>query len=143
MSDQNTLLVVDVQEGMFSHPRYSVYRTEEGLEHIRGLIEEARITRIPVVYVQYHTDQKPRRSRAARLLYPEIAPQEGDLVIRSRFADSFDELTLRQQLAAGHIRTVVVTGLDVEQCLDTACDLTLDLDYDVTVVLDAYNLCGN
>jgi|FLYN01.1.fsa_nt_gi nicotinamidase-related amidase len=139
----DTLLVVDVQEGMFSHPRYAPYRTEQGIEHIRALIEEARITQTPIVYVQNHTDRKPRRSRAARLLYPEIAPQEGDLVIRSRYADSFDELMLRQELESGRFRTMVVTGLDVEQCLDTACDLTFALDYDVTVVLDTYNLCGN
>lgn len=137
----DTLLVVDVQEGMLSHPRYALYRTEQAMEHIRTLIEEARATNTPVVYVHNHTQKKPRRSRAARLLYPEIAPQEGDLVVGSR--DSFDDLMLRQELESGHICTLIVTGLDVEQCLDTACDLTLALDYDLTVVLNTYNVCDN
>jgi len=138
-----TLLVVDVQEGMLAHPRYAHYRTEQAIEHIRALIEEARVTQTPVVYVQNHSDKKPRRSRAARLLYPEIAPQEGDLVIRTRYMDSFEELMFRQELESGRFHTLVVTGLDAEQCLDTACDLALDLDYDVTVVLDTYNVCSN
>jgi nicotinamidase-related amidase len=139
----DTLLIVDVQEGMFSHPRYAHFRTEHAIEHIRALIEEARATDTPVVYVQNHTDQKPRRSRAARLLYPEIAPQEGDLVIRSRYMDSFDELTFRQELHSGRFQTLVITGVDADQCLDTMCDLALALEYDVTVVLDTYNVCNN
>jgi nicotinamidase-related amidase len=139
----DTLLVVDVQEGMFSHPRYALFRREKAIEHIRALIEEARAADTPVIYVQNHTHKKTRRSHAARLLFPEIAPQEGDLVIRSRYADSFDELRLRRELESGRFRTLVVTGVDIEQCLDTACDLALDLDYDVTVVLDTYNICDN
>jgi nicotinamidase-related amidase len=139
----DTLLVVDVQPGMFSHPQYSIYRRAKAIEHIRALIEEARATDTPVIYVQNHMHKKARRSRAARLLFPEIAPQEGDLVIRSRYADSFDELMLRRELESGRFHTLIITGLDVEQCLDTACDLTLDLDYDVTVVLDTYNVCDN
>ncbi len=139
----DTLLVVDVQEGMLAHPRYAHFRTGQAIEHIRALIEAARATETPVVYVQNHTDKKPRRSRAARLLYPEIAPQDGDLVIRSSYMDSFDELTFRRELASGRYHTLVVTGVDAEQCLDTACDLTLELDYDVTVILDTYNVCNN
>jgi nicotinamidase-related amidase len=139
----DTLLVVDVQPGMFSHPRYSLFRREKAIEHIRALIEEARATDTPVIYVQNHTHKKTRRSRAARLLFPEIAPQDGDLVIQSRYADSFDEHMLRRELESGRFRTLVITGVDVEQCLDTVCDLTLDLDYDITVVLDTYNVCDN
>lgn len=141
MSD--TLLVVDVQERMLSHPRYALHRTAQAMEHIRALIEEARATDTPVVYVHNHTQKQTRRSRAARLLHPEIAPQESDLVIRSRYMDSFDELAFWRDLESGRFRTLVVTGLDVDQCLDTACDLTLDLDYDVTIILDTYNVCGN
>jgi nicotinamidase-related amidase len=139
----DTLLVVDVQDGMFSHPRYALYRHEKAIEHVRALIEDARASDTPIIYVQNHTQRKTRRSRAARLLFPEIAPQEGDLVLRSPYADSFDELMMRRVLLARRFNTVVVTGLDVEQCLDTAYDLTLDLDYDVTVVLDTYNVCDN
>jgi len=137
-----TMLVVDVQDGMLAHPRYSMYRTEQALERIRALIEAARATNTPVVYVQ-RDEKARRRSKAAKLLFPEIAPQEGDLVISSRFADSFDELLLRHKLESGSVRTLVVTGLNTEQCIDTACELTFDLDYDVTVVLDTYTFCGN
>lgn len=139
----DTLLVVDVQEGMLAHPRYAHFRTGQAIEHIRALIEAARETETPVVYVQNHTDRKPRRSRADRLLYPEIAPQDGDLVIRSRYMDSFDELMFRRELESGRFHTLVVTGVNTDQCLDTACDLALDLDYDVTVILDTYNVCNN
>ena len=138
----DTLLIVDVQEGMFSHPQTSMFRTEKAIERIRSLIAEARATNTPVVYIQ-HGVEKRRSSRIARALDPEIAPREGDLVIRSFYADSFEQLYLQREMEAACVRTLIVTGLDTERCLDTACSLTFDLGYDVTVVLDTADICNN
>jgi|FLYN01.1.fsa_nt_gi nicotinamidase-related amidase len=137
------LLVIDVQIGLFER---SVYRAGELLERLRELIQRARDSRVPVIYVQ-HCGSSPRHTLHPNCpgwaIHPELAPEPGDVVIHKRFLDAFKQTTLRRELEARGIRRLVVTGLQTEMGVDATCRRAAQLGYDVTLVMDGHSTFDN
>ena len=53
MKDKSALLVIDMQNAMFEQPD-PVYKGEDLLQIIHGLICKARDARIPIIYIQHN-----------------------------------------------------------------------------------------
>jgi nicotinamidase-related amidase len=137
------LLVIDVQVGLFER---SVYRAGELLERLRSLIDRARDSDIPVIYIQ-HCGSSPRHTLHPNCpgweIHPDLAPETGDVVIQKRFLDAFKQTPLRRELEARGIRHLVVTGLQTEMGVDATCRRAAQLGYDITLVMDGHSTFDN
>jgi len=133
------LLIIDVQTGMYEESD-PVYRGEELLETIGGLIARARAAGVPVIYVQHSgSEGDPLHPQAPGWpIHPAIAPAEGELVIHKYHPDSFQETNLQRELEARGTKRLVIAGIQTEFCVDTTCRRAYSLGYDVTLVQDGH-----
>ncbi len=142
---QNTaLLVIDAQVGLIDGES-PAHQRDEVLATIQDLLARARVNETPVIYMQHDGD--PGDSLEVHSpgwqIHPQVAPQEGELVLRKRASDSFYLTTLQQELAARGITHLVVAGCKTEYCIDTTSRRATTLGYDVTLVSDAHTTTGN
>src|SRR3954464_6983933 len=95
------LLVIDVQNGVVtgSHNR------DEVVANIAGLVDRARSTGTPVVWVQ-HTSAELVRDSEEWQLVPQLPPAGNEPVVHKRHGDSFEDTDLEHVLAdrgVGHV----------------------------------------
>jgi nicotinamidase-related amidase len=140
----SALLIVDVQLGLIEAPRYA-YHGGEVVSRIKELISSARASGTPVVFVQHNGDQDSPVAQGSPgwQIHPEIAPAEGETVIRKHASDSFLGTTLREELEAIGARRIFVVGLNTQYCVDTTCRSAVSQGFDVTLVGDAHTTTDN
>ena len=143
MSGGTALMVIDVQVGIIESER--AYRRGEVLETISSLLERARASNTPIIYVQHDGPEGDSLEvdSAGWLIHPAIAPASGEPVVHKRACDSFFGTTLQSELEERGIRHLVVTGAMTEYCVDTTCRSAVSLGYDVTLVSDAHTTHDN
>jgi nicotinamidase-related amidase len=136
MSKESTLLVIDAQVGLIEPS----YRSREVLENINTLLEQARGSQAPVIYIQHDGPEGHglEVGTAAWEIHPAIKPKDGDVIIHKRASDSFHKTTLQQELERQGIKHLVVVGGQTEYCVDTTCRRATTLGYNVTLVGDAH-----
>ncbi len=124
------LLVVDVQKGLIDdHP----YREIELLEEIRALTERARANEVEVVYVR-HCEDDPNGlfpGNPAWQVLPAIAPHEGERVFDKRFSSAFKDTGLDEYLRGKGVKTLVISGMQTEYCIDATVKSAFERGYKV------------
>jgi nicotinamidase-related amidase len=140
----SALVIVDVQVGLIEAPRYA-YRGGEVVARIKELIAAARASDTPVVFVQHDggEDSPVKLGSPGWHIHPEIAPAEGETVIRKQASDSFLDTTLREELEAIGARRIFVVGCNTQYCVDTTCRSAISHGFDVTLVGDAHTTTDN
>lgn len=135
-SAKTALLVIDTQVALLD----GAYRDAEVTEAIQGLLARARAAGAAVIYMQHDGDPGERLEPGAPgwLIHPELAPRDGEAVLRKRASDSFYRTPLQAELEARGITSLVVTGLRTERCVDTTCRQAVSRGYDVTLATDAH-----
>lgn len=136
MSTDTALVVIDMQVGLIE----PAYRSKEVLESINTLLNKARTTETPVIYVQ-HDEPKGHELEAgapAWEIHPAIAPKEGEPVVHKRASDSFHATSLQRELETRGIKHLVVVGCQTEYCVDTSVRRATTMGYNVTLVKDAH-----
>lgn len=143
MGREIALLVIDAQVGIIDG--FSAYRGAEVLERINALLEQARASGTPVIYVQHDggEDHPLKPNTQGWQIHPSIKPRDSELVINKRSSDSFFETPLKQELDARGVKRVVVTGCMTEYCVDTACRSAVANGFDVTLASDAHTTIDN
>lgn len=134
--ERTALLVIDAQNEMFDETN-PVYKWKELLENLQPLIEKARSSDVPVIFVQ-HNDKVLVNGTHDWEIHPSIRPIEGDTVIQKWTPDSFHETNLQDELETKGIQHLVITGNQTEMCVDTTCRRVFSLGYKVTLVKDAH-----
>jgi len=133
------LLVIDMQLGNFgTNP---VQKANELLTKTKSLIQKARTSNVPVIYVQNNGrkgDPDECGSEGWKI-HPSIAPIQGEVLIQKKTPDAFHETNLNEELKSRQIAHLIVAGLQTEYCIDTTCRRAFSLGYDVTLVRDAHN----
>ena len=141
MESNTALLIIDVQSGLFSIPNALIYNGEKMISNIIELINKARKSKIPVIYVQHC-------SKSGGFLEPntqgwnicsDISPIQGDLIIEKRTPDSFHDTVLKEELEKRGIKRLVIVGLQTEFCIDTTCRRAFSLGYKVSLVEDGHS----
>jgi nicotinamidase-related amidase len=137
------LLIIDVQVGIIDG--FSAYLGQDVLECINKLRAKAHDSNIPVIYVQHDGQQGHPLEVGSPgwQIHPEIKPNDADLIVRKRAADSFFETTLNQQLEAKGIKHLIIAGCMTEYCVDTTSRRAISMGYDVTLVSDAHTTIDN
>lgn len=153
MANNNALLVMDVQEDI-------VDIVDDGgsgyLPRLRKAIDGARAAGIPVIYVvialrtgrpdvSTHNKVLTRAVQAGLFdesapgtaIHPDIAPQQGEIVVTKRRGSAFSGSDLDVVLRARGIDSLVLTGLATSGVvLHTLCQAN-DMDFGLTVLADA------
>jgi nicotinamidase-related amidase len=143
MIQRSALLIIDVQVGIIEG--FQAYRGREVLDQINKLLDKARASNMPIIYIQ-HDGEKGHPLEVGSSgweIHPDIKPREGDLIIRKRASDSFFETTLQQELEARGVKHLIVTGCMTEYCVDTTSRRAVTMGYDVTLVSDAHTTIDN
>ena len=127
------VLVIDVQNGVVdgAHDRDRVVAT------IADLVERARISGVPVVWVQHQAEDLPVGSEAWSYVN-ELAQSEGEAVVHKHYGDSFEETDLADVLASGAVGHLVVAGAATDACIRSTIHGAVTRGYDVTLVGDAH-----
>ncbi|MGH8430776.1 MAG: cysteine hydrolase family protein [Solimonas sp.] len=132
-------MIVDVQQGMFalSSP---LYRGEEVVQRIAGLLERARAEGVPVVHIQHDGGEGHvlAKGSAGWPHHPLVAPQSGEMVVEKRHSSAFHDTDLHRRLSDAGIDRLVIAGMQTEMCLDSACRGAVALDYRVVLVADGH-----
>lgn len=140
------LLIIDVQNAVLADDLTAERRAivdaafDETVERLRQLQVMARATHIPVIMVQHDGGEGDLLARGddGWQIRAEIAPQDGDIVVEKRSADSFYDTRLAEVLEMHGIRHLVAGGCMSQYCVDTTLRRAVSLGYDVTLVGDGH-----
>jgi len=135
----SALMIVDVQQGMFALPS-PLYRGEEVVGRIAGLLERARQASAPIVHIQH--DGGPghvlAKGSAGFPHHPRVTPREGELLVEKRESSAFHGTDLDARLRGAGIDRLVITGMQTEMCVDSACRAAVAHNYRVALVSDGH-----
>jgi nicotinamidase-related amidase len=133
MNTDTALIVIDAQIGVVGE----AYHHDEVLENIRLLLDRARTSGTPVIYVQ-HNEPEMQPGMPMWPIHPTVAPRKGELVVQKESPDSFHETCLQEELAARGIKRLVITGGQTQICVDTTVRRAVAQGYDVLLASDAH-----
>lgn len=127
------LLVIDVQKGVVggAHQRDAVVST------IADLVDRARRSDVPVVWVQ-HSDEQLQKGSQEWEYVDELSQTPGEAIVHKTFGDSFEATDLEQQLAARKVGRVIVAGAQTDACIRATLHGAFVRGYDTTLVSDAH-----
>ncbi|MEO7020024.1 MAG: cysteine hydrolase family protein [Ktedonobacteraceae bacterium] len=137
MSTTDTaLVVIDVQIGLIDE----AYHRDEVLATISQLLERARSSGTPVMYVQ-HDGPKGHGLEVGTPrwhIHPAIAPREGEAIVHKRESDAFHATCFQEELETRGIKHLIVTGGQTDWCVNATACRAIYVGYDVTLVSDAH-----
>jgi nicotinamidase-related amidase len=141
---RSALLIIDIQEGMFSIPGFDVHEPHAFLSRVAALIARARTVGVPVIYVQHlGVAGSPLETGTGGVeIHATIAPQADELVIPKEESDAFLRTELRAELDRLGVTALYVCGMQTEYCVDTTCRRAHGLGYDVILIEDGHTTGG-
>lgn len=127
------LLVVDMQEGVVG----DAWEVDRVVANIQALVDRARASHAPVIWVQHSDDDLLQGSDAWRYV-AELIPGEDEPTIHKHYGDSFEATDLEAVLAGLGVGHLVVTGAQTDACIRSTLHGALVRGYDATLVSDAH-----
>ena len=127
------LLVVDVQQGVVA----DAHARDEVVANITNLVDRARKSDVPVVWVQHNDDGLARGSDEWRIV-PELSPGESEPLVEKSYGDSFEDTTLESVLAELRVGRLIVAGAQTDACIRSTLHGAFVRGYDATLVSDAH-----
>lgn len=143
MSEKTALLVIDVQNIMFSYEGGSLWNEQQVLHNISSLLAKARKSNTPIIYIQ-HTDINSNsmlsEGKVTWEIHQNVHPLPTDIVIQKSSWDAFYQTTLHKKLQELGIRRLIIAGMQTEFCLDTTCRSAYSLGYHENILVkDAHS----
>jgi nicotinamidase-related amidase len=133
------LVIVDLQKA-FDDPRYGRRNNPEAEANTGRLLAAWRRTGRPVIHVQ-HLSQEPdspyRPGQPGCDFKEEVRPQAGELVVQKSTNNAFIDTGLGPYLDNKGIRTLVITGVATNNCVEATVRMAGNLGYDTYLVADA------
>jgi nicotinamidase-related amidase len=127
------LLVIDVQKDVVAN----ALKTPEVVVNINSLISNARISGVPVIWVQ-HSDEYLVKGSAGWEIVDELKPLPSEVRIYKTHSSSFVETDLQAQLDSLGTKTLIITGAQTNYCVNATSNAGVELGYQVTLVSDAH-----
>lgn len=131
--DSTALLVIDVQNDVVG----AAYEKDAVIERIAGLVERARASDVPVVWVQHSDEGMPVGSDEWQIT-AELAPADGESRVRKEHGDSFEGTDLEDVLATLAVSRLFVTGAESDACIRSTIHGAFARGYDTVLVSDAH-----
>lgn len=135
-ADPSAVLVIDVQEAVLA----GCAEVSGVLERINGLVQRARNSGVPVIYVQHEDPGDPEMEKGSPgwQLAAALDRLEDDPVVPKTYRDGFAETVLSERLDRNGTRRLVVTGAHSDYCVQMTAISAVLRGYDVTLVSDAH-----
>ena len=133
------LVVIDVQNAI-DDPQWGRRGQPEAEAAIARLLAAWRERRLPVIHVrQDSTDPKSpyRPGTEGNEFKAEVAPQMGEPVIDKRTNNAFIGTDLMDVLDELQVRSLVITGVLLENSVDATVRMAANLGFEVIVAEDA------
>ena len=130
---RTALLVIDVQNGVVE----GTYDRDAVIGNIGTLVDRARTSGTPVVWVQHSSEHLPQGSDQWQYV-PELPIDEAEPVVHKRYGDSFEDTDLEEILARSGVGHLVVAGAQSDACIRSTIHGAFTRGYDVTLVGDAH-----
>lgn len=135
MSNDTALVVIDAQVGLMR----DAHCKDEVLQHIAALLEQARASATPVIYVQHDEPGGELEPHTPDWqIHPSIEPQAGETVVRKTAPDAFYQTSFQAELEARGIKRLVITGMQTEVCVAATARRAVAQNFDVLLVNDAH-----
>jgi nicotinamidase-related amidase len=128
------LLVVDVQNDVMD----ASIRRDETVANIATLVERARSSEVPVVWIRHHAEEELVLGTDGWQIVPELVPAEGEPIVEKTFGDSFAETELGEVLSAKDVDALVLCGAQTDACIRSTFYGALYRGFPVTLVSDAH-----
>ena len=128
------MLVVDMQTGVLA----DAYRRSAVIGTVASLVERARSSDVPVVWVRHSDDEGLVAGSAAWHIVPELQPAQGEPVVEKRYGDAFADTDLAQRLAEVEAEEFLLCGAQTDACIRSTFYGGLYRGYPVTLVSDAH-----
>lgn len=132
MPATTALLVIDLQRGVVQ----GCFDTDGVLHRTAHLIDRARSTDVPVVWVQDHGSFAEGTDEWA--LAAPLERRSDEPLVRKEYRDSFAETDLADVLGALGVQHLVVAGAQSDYCIRTTTQAAAARGFDVTLVSDAH-----
>ncbi|BCJ54254.1 isochorismatase [Actinoplanes sp. NBRC 14428] len=130
---RTALVVIDVQNGVMAN----AYDRDRVIANIATLVDKARTTGTPVLWVQHSAADLPRDSTPWQYV-PELPHRPEEPVVHKRYGDSFEDTDLEATLAAHSIGHLIVAGAQTDACIRSTLHGAITRGYDTTLVSDAH-----
>ena len=127
------LLVIDVQKDVV----VNALNTLEVVSNIELLVSNARISSVPVIWVQ-HSDDYLEKGSIGWEIVDELKPLLNEVRIYKTHSSSFVETDLKAQLDSLGTKTLIITGAQTNYCVNATSNAGVELGYQVTLVSDAH-----
>ncbi|MDT3426333.1 nicotinamidase-related amidase [Paenibacillus forsythiae] len=144
MADSQTaLILVDVQEAMFSYPGIKLHDEEGVMERIVSLLGRARRSGTTVIFIQHTEDQEYTKGLPTWQISSRVTPLPGEKIIEKPTWDAFHLTELHEELQRQGITHLIIAGMQSEFCLDSTCRRAFSLGYSTVLVQDAHSTFDN
>jgi nicotinamidase-related amidase len=136
----NALIVIDVQESFRARPLWATNSNPDLVKNVTLLVEAARAAGDQVIWV-LHSEPgtggvfDPESGHVR--VFDELKPAPGEPVLVKTVHNAFTTTNLQHLLTVAGVRSITVSGLRTEQCVETTARVASDLGYDVTFAVDA------
>ncbi len=136
MSDQ-AIIVIDMQRGLV----LGAHRQQALVNTVNTLIRRGRAAGVPIVFVQHNhaTFEPMKRGNRGWEIFGELDRAHDDPVVEKEACDAFYGTDLEETLRALGAKELLITGLQSEYCVDTACRSALSHGFDVVLVADGHS----
>lgn len=142
---KSALLLVDVQNVMFTSPKFLLHKKSETLANIKQLVQVAQRSATPIVYVQHDGGEGSALVRGSESwqIHPEIRPRKVDFIVEKTAPDAFLNTDLKATLEQLAITHLYIAGMQTEICVDTSCRSAKSHGYENMLVSDAHSTFDN
>jgi nicotinamidase-related amidase len=132
------LLIVDVQQGLFSTPRFD---SESLIIRLNELAQRFRAGDEPVIFVQHCGPEGDplHPSQPGHALFSELNVEAGDLRVAKASCDAFLNTDLPALLNDLGVTDLVITGFATEFCIDTTIRSSLARSFKTIVPTDGHS----
>lgn len=131
--NRGVLLVVDVQVGVMKE----AWEAPRVIKNVARAVERARAQEVPVIWVQHSADELVPDTPGWHWV-PELAPAEGETLIRKAFNSAFERTPLDEELGKLGATHITLAGAATNWCIRATAYGALDRGYDLTLVKDAH-----
>ena len=137
---KEALVVIDMQEGMFSIPGHKPFDGDGVISRIAGLIECARKSNIPVIYVQHQGEGGHPLSpnREGFSICSKLSPETQEVVFVKDLCNAFPHTKLHEHMQKIGVGRVIVCGMQSEYCVDTFVRAAHERGYELVLVEDGH-----
>lgn len=135
------LVLVDIQNDYFVDGKFPVHEMEAATINAARLLAAARDKGLLVLHVRHEIPMEnapffaPGSTGAE--IHVDVAPAGDEKVILKHRPNSFHNTSLKADLDAAGINTVVICGAQSQMCIDGTARASADFGYDTVVVGDA------